>query len=243
MNNITKYILSTSFLVAMLQMTGCMGALLRPQPDWNGMAADRNGMMADQNLLQQKMQITTGFASNPDTDAWYEQRQKISLATGDRVFDKDFGRVYDSLVLAVSTLELKVNNMERTSGYIQATGIALLPTESKTMKHDAIRDWCIQKGFDPAIPDKQMSNPQTETMSTTMADFAGTGFGGQSVKAQKGLTFQLVKMGDNQTKVKLRFSDVFYPAEMEAYYKHVWQAVDKQIFIDKNVEGAVEERK
>ena len=243
MNNITKYILSTSFLVAVLQMTGCTGVLLRPPAGGNGRSADLNGMMADQNLLQQKTQISTGFASNPDTDAWHEQRQKISLATGDRIFDKDFGRVYDSLVLAVSTLELKVNNMERTSGYIQATGIALLPTESKTMKHDAIRDWCIQKGFDPAIPDKQMADPQMESMSTTMADFAGSGFGGQSVKAQKGLTFQLVKMGDTQTKVKLRFSDVFYPAEMEAYYKLVWQAVDKQIFVDKNVEGAVEERK
>ena len=67
--------------------------------------------------------------------------------------------------------------------------------------------------------------------------------GGQTVKAQKGLTFQLVKMGDNQTKVKLRFSDVYYPQEIEAFYKLIWQAVDKQIFVDKNVEGIVEERK
>lgn len=236
MKIIAKHILATSLLVATLQMSGCMGIPLGPQPNWNG-------MMADNDLLQKKMQISMGFASNPDTDAWHEQRQKIALATGDRIFDMDFGRVYDSLVLAVSTLELKVNNMERTSGYIQATGIALSPTEAKAMKHDAIRDWCIQKGFDPTIPDKQMSNPQMQASSTMIDDSAGTGLGGQTVKAQKGLTFQLVKMGENQTKVKLRFSDVYYPAEMESFYKLVWQAVDKQIFVDKNVEGAVEERK
>ena len=50
-------------------------------------------------------------------------------------------------------------------------------------------------------------------------------------------------MGENQTKVKLRFSDVLYPGSVEIYYKLVWQAVDKQIFVDKNIEGTVEERK
>ena len=56
------------------------------------------------------------------------------------------------------------------------------------------------------------------------------------------LTFQLVKMGANQTKVKLRFSGANYPRAVEAYYKLVWQAVDKQTFVDKNIEGAVEKR-
>ena len=65
---------------------------------------------------------------------------------------------------------------------------------------------------------------------------------GKYEKMQKTLTFQLVKMGDNQTKVKLRFSDVYYPGEVETYYKLVWQAVDKQIFVDQNIEGGVEKR-
>ncbi len=59
---------------------------------------------------------------------------------------------------------------------------------------------------------------------------------------QKGLTFQLIKMSDTQTQIKRRFSGVYYPPEVEAYYKIVWQAVDKQIFVGQNVEGSVEKR-
>lgn len=35
----------------------------------------------------------------------------------------------------------------------------------------------------------------------------------------------------------------YYHAKMKAYYKLVWQAVDKQIFVDQNIEGTVEKRK
>ena len=77
-------------------------------------------------------------------------------------------------------------------------------------------------------------------MSETL-DFSG--MVAQYDKMQKSLTFQLVKMGESQTKVKLRFSDVYYPGEVETYYKLVWQAVNKQIFVDQNIEGTVEGRK
>lgn len=195
---------------------------------------------ADQDLMQQRMKITTKFQSNPDTDAWYEQRQKIGLATGDRVFDKDFARVFDSLVLAVSSLELKVNNMERESGIISASGITLPPTESKAMRREAVNDWCTQNGFDPSILTREFRTQQYQQMGgmTDVGEMMA-----KYEKMMKGLTFQLIKMGDKQTKVKLRFSDVYYPAEVETYYKLMWQAVDKQIFVDKNIEGAVEQRK
>ena len=238
MENIMKHIiLSTSLLFAALQMMGCM-VPVGMQPN---LAAQMNSIRTDSDLYGQKLKIVKEYQVNPDTDAWHEQRQKLSQAKGDRVFDKDYGRVFDSLVLAVSTLELKVNNMERTSGYLQASDIALPPTESKAMHHDALRDWCLQNGSDPSILDKQLSNSDLQTSVDRVGN--SSGMMGQPVKAQKGLTFQLVKMRENQTKVKLRFSDVYYPAEMEAYYKLIWQAVDKQIFVDKNVEGAVEERK
>ena len=99
--------------------------------------------------MQERLKITQGFNNKPDTDAWYDQRKKITQASGDRVFDKDFGRVYDSLVLAVSSLELKINNMERTSGYISASGITLPPSEAKTMYRQAVDERCQQNGFIP----------------------------------------------------------------------------------------------
>lgn len=197
---------------------------------------------ADNDLMQQKLAITDGFDSNPDLDTWYEQRQKIAQAMGDRVFDIDFGRVYDSLVVAVSSLELKVNNMERTSGFIQASGITLPPTQSKTMYREALNEWSKQKGLDSSVLDQKFRTPAYQNMGGTLGDAPSSNpLTGE--KKQKSITFQLVKMGDNQTKVKLRFSEVYYPRELEEYCKLVWQAVDKQIFVDKNIEGAVEERK
>ncbi|MFZ2657753.1 MAG: hypothetical protein WAX69_22660 [Victivallales bacterium] len=187
----------------------------------------------DMMLADKKIALMSLFESNPDINAWYEQRQKIAQASGDRIFDKDFGRVYDSLVLAVSTMELKVNNMERTSGYIQATG-ALPPSESQVGYREVLNEWCRQKEFDSSILDKKYftMDGSNELIGATSA----------YAKKAKVLTFQLVKMGDNQTKVKLRFSDVFFPPELESYYKTVWQVVDKQIFVDQNIEGAVESR-
>ena len=194
----------------------------------------------DMELMQKRQSITTKFRNNPDTDGWYDQRQKIAQTLGDRVFDKDFSRVFDSLMLAVSTMELKVSNIERQSGFIAASGITLSPTEMKAMRREAVNDWCRQNNFDPSIFDQPFKTSSGKNMSD-MIDFSG--MMAQYEKIQKGLTFQLVKMGESQTKVKLRFSDVYYPGEVETYYKLIWQAVDKQIFVDQNIEGAVEGRK
>jgi len=200
--------------------------------------ATRN-YQADSELIQQRQKIAMEFNNRPDTDAWHEQRSKISLAMGDRVFDKDFGRVYDSLTLAASSLELKVSNMERTSGYISASGITLSPTEADTIYRQAVNEWCQQKGYDASVLDKQFKTADMANVGA-MID-SGTMM--QKYKTmQKTLTFQLVKMGDNQTKVKLRFADVYFPGEVEAYYKLVWRAVDKQIFVDQNIDGGVEKR-
>lgn len=190
-------------------------------------------------LMTQRMKITTKFNNDPDTDVWHEQRQKSTAALGDRVFEQDFARVFDSLTLAVSDLELKISNMERASGYIAASGMTLPPTEAKAMRREAVTEWCKQNGFDAGILDVQFKGAVGRNMGDWM-DF------GQMMskyeKMQKGLTFQLVKMGEGKTKVKLRFSDVYFPGEVEAYYKIIWQAVDKQIFVDKTIEGGVEKR-
>jgi hypothetical protein len=186
-----------------------------------------------------RQKISQKFTSNPDTDAWHEQRQKIALATGDRIFEKDFARVFDSLVQAASSLELRVDNMERNSGYVSASGISLPPTEAQTMRRQMVNEWCRLNNFDPAVFDRPMA---TTEMAQTAALIDLDGMMSRYEKAKRGLTFQLVKMGAEKTKVKLRFSEVYYPSEIETYYKLVWQTVDKQIFVDQNVEGAVEKR-
>ena len=61
---------------------------------------------------------------------------------------------------------------------------------------------------------------------------------------QKGLTFQLVKMGESQTKVKLRFSDVYYPGEkLKPITSSSGRQWTSEIFVDQNIEGTVEGRR
>jgi hypothetical protein len=50
------------------------------------------------------------------------------------------------------------------------------------------------------------------------------------------LTFSLVKQKENQTKVKIRASNIYYPPTLEEVYKVVWLEIDKQIFLDKSLD-------
>lgn len=229
------------FIVLSSAATGC-GAMLglsASQFQQYGLEQQQKTQILDAELFQKRTSLTQKFNSNPDTDAWYEQRQKIVRAVGDPTFDKDFERVFDSLMLAVSTMELKVSNMDRQSGYIAASGISLSPTEMKAMRREALNDWCRLNGFDPSILDQPFRTSAYQNMAA-MTD--SSEMMAKYDKTQRGLTFQLVKMDKSQTKVKLRFADVYYPGELETYYKLVWQVVEKQIFIDQNEEDAVQKR-
>ncbi len=236
----TSLIIATSVSVAVL-LSGCVAAPLIVGAVSTGVSYKRGqDMKSDQDLMAAQAKISRKFTSRPDTDAWNEQRKKMALATGDRIFESDFPRVFDSLTLAVATLELKLGTIERQSGLLTASGIELPPSESKAMRREAVNEWCKLNDFDVSVLDRDFKSSQMKNASEMMdmSDMMS-----RYEKMQKSLTFQLVKMGDKQTKVKLRFSDVYYPTELETYYKIVWQAVDKQIFVDKNVEGAVEKRK
>jgi hypothetical protein len=121
----------------------------------------------------------------------------------------------------------------------------LTEKESKEIGREAVNDWCRQNSIDPFTLEM---NFQSAPYKKTMSNIGKSGTDDmidQYNNLEKGncLTFQLLKMGESQTKVKLRFSDVYYPGRVEIYYKLVWQAVDKQIFVDQNIEGAVEERR
>jgi len=194
---------------------------------------------SDQEVFAERQRISSRFSSNPDTDAWHEGRQKIAAALGDRDFDQGFARVFDSLVLAMADLELKMGNIERQSGYLSASGMTLPPSEAKAMRREAVVEWCKLHGFDYAVLDRPLKTSEMQRMSD-MVDL--NGMMARYERTAKTLTFQLVKLGEGKTRVKLRFSDVYYPGEVETYYKLIWQAVDKQIFVDETVEGAVERR-
>jgi hypothetical protein len=44
----------------------------------------------------------------------------------------------------------------------------------------------------------------------------------------------MTRQAGERTRVKLRFNSVYYPRTVEALYKRVWDAVDKQVFLDRS---------
>jgi hypothetical protein len=209
---------------AALGATGCgaplgMGGLMGGGSSTPFEAPDMNRVMAKQQIMQEVM-------NNPDTPAWHEQREKLALAMGDRVFDKDFNRVFDSLTVAIASLGSRVQNMERQSGYIAASAPSLPPARQQALSHEGMQDYVRQKGYDPRILEKQ---GQYDT-------FDVESIAGMQGRYASGMTVSMVRQAASQTKVKIRFDNIYYPRLVEEYYKIVWATVDKQIFLDKGLD-------
>jgi hypothetical protein len=212
----TRHLLT---LLLALPLTGCMA----PMGGSPGMMAGGSGM-PDMKRMEQQQALMQKLMSDPQVPAWYQQREKIAMAMGDRVFDKPFDRVFDSMTVALATMEANVNNMERASGYITSAVPKLPPEKAKALQRQQMVEVCQNEGFDPAILDKKGPYEiDLESMS-------------QMSRMQQAMTISLVRQGPNQTKVKIRFSNVNYPAEVTELYRQVWPAIDKQIFLDRNVD-------
>lgn len=194
--------------------TGCAPAMMGPS--MSGMP-DMDRMEKKQSLMQELM-------SDPQLPAWHSEREKITQAMGDRIFDKDFERVFDSLTIALATLEANVNNMERQSGYITSAVPRLSPERASQLSEQSMRAYASAKGYDPSLLDKQ--GPY-EVDLESMTSFS---------RMNQAMTISLVRQSPTQTKVKIRFSNINYPPELVELYKTVWPAIDKQIFLDRSVD-------
>lgn len=200
------------FLISIFFLNGC-GALL---------LADHNRQM---DRLHKKTDLMQSLMKEPDLPSWHTQRGQIAQAMGDRVFDKSFERVFDSVTVALASMDVKVDSMERQSGYIGATGMILPPDRIKQLRREQLLEYCQIKGLDPTLLDKSKDDfgIDPDTM-------------GGMERMMAGMTISLVKQGPNKTKVKLRFKGVYYPKTLEECYKIVWPAIDKQIFLDKTLD-------
>ena len=216
-----------------------------PMPDMGALMEQQRGAVearqAGIGSMMQKQRLMQDVMKNPDLPEWHEQRQKIVFAQGDRVFDKRFDRVFDSMTVALATLECKVMNMERASGYIAATLPELPPDQRDGLRADALRSYAASKGYPPGLLDRKKPEAKRRTATVTdmgdldeLVDIESTlGVMGQHMG---GVTLSLVRQGDKQTKVKLRFDKVYYPEQVVEYYRVVWAAVDKQIFLDQSLD-------
>jgi hypothetical protein len=190
-------------------LTGCVSTI-------TGIDTDR--MMSQSRLMQQLMK-------EPDVPAWYYQREQTTQALGDRAFDKDFNRVFDSLTVALASMGMTVENMERQSGFIAARGQLLPPERAKQLRSEELTAWCRANGYDSSLLERRGKYEIDPDMGSGMMQrFVTT------------LTISLVKQSEKQTKVKLRFNGVYYPKTLQEFYTAVWPALDKQIFIDKGTD-------
>jgi hypothetical protein len=210
----------------MLGLAGCGGPVglggLMGTPSSGGQGVET----PDMNRIMAKQQIMQDLMANPDTPAWHEQREKLALAMGDRIFDKDFNRVFDSLTVAIATLGSRVQNMERQSGYIAASAPSLPPARQQALSHEGMQDYARQKGYDPRLLEKQGQYDTFDVESLS----------GMQGRYVAGMTVSMVRQAASQTKVKIRFDNIYYPRLVEEYYKLVWTTVDKQIFLDKGID-------
>ena len=212
-----------------LPLGGCMGVpgLGMPSPGGLPTAHARQiqvmGGGPDMASLLKKQQLMQDLMSNPDLPAWHDQRQKIMMAVGDRVFDKSFDEVYEGMIVALATLGSRVNNMDRSSGYITGSIPDLGPERTQQLQQESLAEYARIKGYPDSVVQSQ--GPRDIDLSASQSMMSRMG--------GSGLTLTMVRQSTRQTKVKLRFDNVYYPTTEQELYRNVWTAVDKQMFLDK----------
>ena len=213
-------------IAASLFLAGCGGMGVareetNPLAGFMGMQGNAQDMVG---AMTAKMNFSQEIMKNPDLPEWYSQREKMALAVGDRVFDKGFERVFESMITALASLGCRVNNIERNSGYITASLPQLSPDQQSSLRNEARTQYAQIRGYPASV--LQKGGPMGMDMDMDMSGMMERGGGA-------GLTLSMVKQGARQTKVKLRFDGIYYPRQVDELYRKVWAEVDRQMFLDK----------
>ncbi|HOV33660.1 MAG TPA: hypothetical protein PLX23_09890 [Candidatus Hydrogenedens sp.] len=206
-------LISITLSVFFLSFSGCVSDLI-----------DMEELKTGEERMHKQLDIMNELSKNPDIPAWVEQREHIYQAMGDKIFDKDFDTVFNAAVTAFATLEVKVENMERISGYISGSGLPISSELYTKLSREGLVEYCKIKGFDTSLLEKKSKYEMDLDTGYSWGRY-GTG-----------ITISLTKLGPSQTKMKILFNGVYYPNILEECYKVIWQAIDKQIFLDKNLE-------
>jgi hypothetical protein len=176
----------------------------------------------DMNALQAQRQLMNDLMSSPDLPAWHDERLKLAMARGDRVFDKSFSEVFEGMVTALATLGSRVNNMDHASGYITASIPDLGPERTQELQTEQLAEYAKIKGYPDSVLQQSTFGMPLNLTQNMFARMGGSG-----------LTLTMVRQSADRTKVKLRFDNVYFPKTEDELYRDVWAAVDKQMFLDK----------
>lgn len=149
---------------------------------------------------------------------WGEENKRQHLSFGERIYVNAYDQVFTSAITAMADIGFSVKNMERQSGYLLAEGPNPLPIEE-------------QKALSQKMVDEINRVSRTQWFV-------------QLGNANHAATLTIIKLPDGRTKVKLRFVTVaiqgnystryhsIYPPLLEADYRYIWGALEKQLFLD-----------
>lgn len=216
---------------ASLVVTGCL--TLTSCASSVPYSISERGPNADMETMMQKMRLMQELNASPDLPAWHAQREKMAMAVGDRVIDKSFDRAFDSMIVALGNLGCRVNNMERVSGYITSSLPQLPPEQQDALHRQAVAQYAEARGYPPSVVGNLNAGSGLGGIAEQMLNPAGISKAMERTGA--GLTLTMTRVGPTQTRVKIRFDNVYDPLTIQELYKKVWDALDKQIFLDKSV--------
>lgn len=154
---------------------------------------------------------------------WGEQNKRQNQALGEQVYDKEFDLVFSAIITGLSDIGFSIRNMERVSGYVLAEGSLPIPIEEEAR----IGESMVQE-LNSVSPRRWNVTPGNSKQAATIT---------------------VLRVGNGQTKVKLRIStaeirsnhstvySAIYPPILEETYKAIWRALERQIFLDENLDG------
>jgi len=188
---------------------------------------------ADRQVLLSKFGKTTSILIHQDRvksaeekisvlqEEWKQKNDKYALSDGQRVFAKDYNKVFSSVVTALSGLGLPVKNMERQSGYIFAEGNSPLPPEkAREIGQEAANLLSETTGlnhvYSPGL--------YTYAVTTIVSQISPTS---TSVKMRLSFTANVA------TRPKL--TEV-YPRAYSETQRYIWEKLDGQIFLDEHID-------
>lgn len=176
-----------------------------------------------------------------DEDFWREERERDTKAMGTREFVAPYGRVFDSTISALGSMELMIETLDRSSGLIVANGFSLAPEEYRAITRRTKRDWASRKGYNVAALDKGKMPILGKYDSEDYFDLDA--IGNHAKKAFKSCTLRITPLDDERCRVESTFANVLYPEEHRRYYEILWNQIDKQLFVDRTIEGnAIDKR-
>ncbi len=150
-------------------------------------------------------------------NSYIDRNNRSHLALGERVYDKTFNRIFDAIIIGMPDTGYTVKNMEKSSGYIFAEGKYEMPPDQFIRMVEEMR--------------QEIRNVSGFKIKNDII------YEAREVDA---VSISLLSFGNQQTKVKIRIktdAPNTYPPYLEEIYKSVWRAIERQVFLDENLDG------